>query len=222
MGRALRALQRGDAASALVDLKTALGDPGFAEAADLADVRARAMVWYADALHRCGRAAEASEAVASAVLAARAVGASDVELAEVDALRVRIDHALETATRQPIRTRQATAAVDRPVQWYADHLRDSDQRAGGLLEKASAHADRGDVEGAAESIEAALGASASPRTTVIAALLMARLDPTRATEHIERAYREADASNDTGLIGAVAKAGEAAGVAVGRWPAGGH
>lgn len=202
------ALRDGRHADAVARLREVVEDRELMAAEDLADIRARAQSLLAQALLHTGELREAEGRADAALRQVRAVG--DTEgIVEVTHLLAEIR---ERATRsqgadQATARRMLAASMEDLLK-----TRDPGMRSEALLQKATAELGAGHAEVALLAARAAWETAAEigrDRVVVLARLCAAHADPTCATEHLEAAWRVADASPEAEqLLGPVARASE--------------
>ncbi len=208
-------LRAGRLADCIRDLEAVCADPELAAAADLRDVRCRALTLLGDALLRSDRLDEAEAAAREAGSLARAMedraavaATRDLWGRIADARRVRADEARRAAA--------ARVLLDTPdevlrARYGADPRRLADI----LVRKASAAVDGAAPEVArslaAEALDRAVSAGAV-REEVFARLVLARATPDAAREHVLAALSRADAAGEPTLLSTVARTADLLGV----------
>lgn len=208
LAQGVRALREGRFDEAVAALGAVCDDAAFRAAADLVDIRARALSLYAEALWLSGRAEEALPRADAALIAARRAG--DIEgVDQVERLRERIRGALKKA---PI---TLGAPERRELDAIEAAYAPGPERAEVLLRRASTALLDGD---AAIAVAAALRARevtpGVPRVAVLTALVVARAAPDRASEELLAALEAARAGSDPTLVGAVLREAALAGIAL--------
>jgi hypothetical protein len=213
----VRALRAGRAAEAVPLLLRVCDDPELAAAADLRDVRARALSLCAEALFLAGRGAEALGRAGAALAAARRLG--DIEgIQEIEQLQLRIAAAApseDPAPRPSERERETLrrSGLDGVDQLYAGAP--PELRADWLLRRATVAAEDRDADLAIAAAERALAEGAAvPRVGVLARTLLARLAPDRAPLLLQQALDSARDAGEHTLVGAVVRAAALAGIAL--------
>lgn len=188
---------------AIEPLRDVCNDPILREAPNMADVRARALSLFAQALHQTEQWAEARHIIDSALLLTRRLGEPD-GLAEVEALRADILTASGGSTSHAAGLRPPPTGID------------------AMLAQANAHLDANATQRAIETAQAALTAAEAEndvRGGVLSRLTLARAEPVAAPKWVKEALRLADEASDFTLVGIIARTAELHGIPLPTEPA---
>ncbi|MEZ4241285.1 MAG: hypothetical protein R3F59_35035 [Myxococcota bacterium] len=219
LGRALaegiEALRRGQHRQAATALAAVCDDRAFARAADLADVRARALSLCAEALLGAGQPQQAMARAQSALVLARRLG-DTLGVQDIEQLQQRIARAAPGPRAGGGGAADASLLevpadeVDRKLAGAPPEL-----RADWLQRWAAAAASAGRTRDAAAALDRALHeATEVLRVQVLARIALAALRPADAGALLQRALDLARDADQHTLVGAVARAAAQAGVAI--------
>jgi tetratricopeptide (TPR) repeat protein len=202
------ALRQGRAEQAATLLASVCDHPAFVAAAELLDIRTRALSLCAEALLLSGRPAEALPRAETALQLVRQLG--DLEGAdEIERLRVRVQRALPG----PAAMGGDSGLLAQSLEELELSARRPIDRAELLVRKATVELEAGHPALAVAAAERALlAAPQSPRTSVLARLTLARVQPERALQLLREAAEIGREAEDINLVGWVARSAELLGL----------
>jgi tetratricopeptide (TPR) repeat protein len=202
------ALRQGRAEEAASLLSSVCDHPDFVASTELLDIRTRASSLCAEALLLSGRPAQALPRAETALQLARKLG--DLEgVDEIERLRIRIQRALPG----PASERGDSHLLGQSLEQLELSARRPIDRAELLLRKASAELEAGHTAQCIEAAQRALQAAPEyPRTSVLARLTLARVQPERAASLLREAAEIGRTAEDFNLVGWVARSAELLGL----------
>jgi hypothetical protein len=195
---------RAGAPQAAIPLLTAVAqDPALAAATDLQDIRARALSLLGQAHLLANDPETALKWISDAIVTLEQVSATE-EIAPLLALREEAIQAIQGTKMQP---------QDHIV---SDHKLDPLDPAEHLLRVATMLYESGEKEKALQHAVALLDfPSITPRSEVIARLMISELDPSQAQHQLDTGWARAEAADEFNLVAAIAKRATALNLDVG-------
>ncbi|MFK7931587.1 MAG: hypothetical protein AB8H79_25630 [Myxococcota bacterium] len=212
----LQALREGRPKDAVELLAPVATDDELAAAEELQDIYARVCSLYAQALLESGRPSEARVPLRAALEALTALGDADGTRA-VTELQEQIGVAITADFQEQARRRTLRALADKDPDELLAGVTSPEQKAALLVERATAAVSAGRPTEATTLAHRARDFAiehADVRHVVLAGMVLAQAQPELALQHLEDARRRADEADEFNLVGAVAKAAEAAGLAL--------
>lgn len=200
---------------AVTHLEPVTDDAELAAADDLADLRARALAWHAQALIELGRAAEAEVRCREAIRLLRRLRDA-AGLAEVRSLQDRVVARLAQDAEQAAREAERRRVAQTPLDTLLDGVVDPTEQAAVYTKKALADQESG-VPGAVQLARRALELAAEAGDVtweVHAGVAVARCAPEQALEALVAAHRRAERADEFNLVAIVARAADELGIAL--------